>query len=108
MYLFSLFSATTTNPHGACGAKTTLLDTSCLPTAQANDTTVATIMNIVLATVASIAVLIIVIAGFRYIVAHGEPSAVAQARMAILYALVGLIITMVAFAIVTFVVKGLL
>jgi hypothetical protein len=106
MWILSTVFAVVGN-QGACGGTTTVLDTSCLPHTQANNSTITTVMDIVFATVASIAVLIIVIAGFRYIVAHGDPSATAQARMTILYALVGLIITMAAFGFVTFVVKGL-
>jgi hypothetical protein len=53
------------------------------------------------------AVMIIVIAGLRYILAHGDPSATATARNAILYAVIGLLVSMAAFSIVTFVVGGI-
>lgn len=78
-----------------------------LPTAQANPKTLSSILDLVFAIVASISVLIIVIGGFRYIVAHGDPNGTVQARNTVLYAVVGLLITMAAFAIVTFVVKGI-
>lgn len=91
---------------GACGNYSTTLDTSCLSHASANNTTINTVLNIVFALVASITVLIIVIAGFRYIVAHGDPNATAQARNTILYALIGLLVTMAAYSIVVFVVGG--
>ena len=77
-----------------------------LPITTANNDTITTILGIVFALTASIAVLIIVVAGFRYIVANGDPKAVAQARNTITYAVIGLLISMAAFSIVTFVVKG--
>jgi len=89
------------------GLLAAIIDTSGLPKATANDTKLETILNLVFALAASIAVLMIVISGFRYIVAHGDPSATAQARNGLLYSVIGLVIVMTAFAIVTFVVKGI-
>jgi hypothetical protein len=65
------------------------------------------IFNTVLAITGAIAVLIIVIAGFKYIISQGNPNDVATARNAIIYALIGLIVIMFAFAIVNFVLEGL-
>jgi hypothetical protein len=73
----------------------------------ANKATITTILNIVFGIVASISVLIIVVSGLRYMLAHGDPNTTAQARSGILYAVVGLIITMSAYGIVEFVVRGL-
>jgi len=81
-----------------------IIDLGGLPQPNTNNT-VSTALNLVFMLAASIAVLMIVIGGLRYILAHGDPSAVAQARNSMLYALVGLIIIMVAFSIVTFVVR---
>src|SRR4051812_36819044 len=91
----------------ACGSSTLSVDVSCLPTPAANSDTLSKGFNIVFAIVASMAVLMIVIGGFRYIAAHGDPNSTTQARNTILYAVVGLVVTMVAFSIVTFVVKGI-
>lgn len=71
------------------------------------DNKLQTILNVVLAITGAIAVLIIVLAGFRYVISQGSPDQVAQARNAIIYSLVGLVIIMVAFAIVNFVIAGL-
>jgi hypothetical protein len=84
-----------------------IINTTDLPKPAANDGTITKVLDIVFAFSASIAVLIIVVAGFRYILAHGDPSATAQAKMAILYSLVGLLVVMTAYSIVTFVVKGI-
>lgn len=64
------------------------------------------IVNTVLAITGAIAVLIIVLAGFRYIVSQGNPGELATARNAIIYSAVGLVVIIVAFAIVNFVVLG--
>ena len=94
---------------GFTGIVSAVIDTSHLPNTKSspNNGTVTTILNIVFAMSASIAVLIIVIGGFRYILARGDPSAVAGARNTVLYALVGLIVVMAAYSIVVFVVKGI-
>ena len=83
-----------------------IVDVSPLPQPNTSNT-LSTVMNIIFALTASIAVLMIVIAGFRYIVANGDPGQTTQARNTILYAVIGLVITMTAYSIVTFVIKGI-
>ena len=55
----------------------------------------------------SIALLIIVISGLRYILASGDPAKMAQAKKGILFAVIGLIIALSGYSIVTLVVRGL-
>lgn len=81
------------------------IDTSGLPRPN-TDNTIDTALNLVFAIAASIAALMVVIGGFRYILAHGDSNAVAQARKTVLYAIIGLVVIMVAFSIVTFVIRG--
>lgn len=99
--LLRLFSDAT-----GCGGSSTVIDTSCLPHNPASSSVIDTILSVVFGIAASVALLVIVIGGFRYIVAHGDPQAVSQARKAILYAIIGLVVSMAAFSIVTFVVRG--
>lgn len=87
--------------------QTPIINLSKLPHPSADDGTVSIILGLVFGITASIAVLIIVIAGFRYIVAHGDANATAQARNTITYAVVGLLITLAAYSIVTFVLKAI-
>lgn len=54
----------------------------------------------------AIALLVIVIAGIKYITSQGNPQEVAKAKNAIIYAGVGLVVLLLADAIVAFVVKG--
>jgi type IV secretion system pilin len=65
------------------------------------------IANIAISIFAAVAVLAMVVAGFRYIIAKGEPQALAQAKNMIIYAAVGLAICVMAFAIVNFVLDRL-
>ena len=58
------------------------------------------------AVAAVISVLVIVIAGIQFILSSGEPGKVAKARNAILYAVVGLVVSLSATAIASFVARS--
>jgi hypothetical protein len=51
-----------------------------------------------------IALVIVTIGGFRYAVSQGNPQETAKAKNTVLYALIGLVVTVSAFAIVQFVI----
>jgi type IV secretory pathway VirB2 component (pilin) len=87
----------------ADACKTAIVHCDSLPQTAANSGTLRKILDVVFGIVGAISVLIVVIAGFRYITAHGDPKGVAQARNAITYAVVGLLVSLLAFSIVTFV-----
>lgn len=78
-----------------------------LPDVTADPATIGVILNIVFVIVGAICLLIVTIAGFRYVVSRGDPSAVAKAKNTILYALIGIAITVSAATIVNFVVGNL-
>jgi hypothetical protein len=82
------------------------LDLRTLPRTPAGSDQMQSIINAVLAVMGAVAVLIIVLAGFRMINSQGDPGAVATARNAIIYSLIGLAVIMFVFAIVNFVVLG--
>ena len=84
----------------------TPLDLSPLPQPAADSGAIATVIKIVLGITGAIALLIITIAGFQYITSQGNPQTTAKAKNAIIYAGVGLVITALAFSIVSLVVKG--
>jgi hypothetical protein len=69
---------------------------------------IPTALNIVFGISASIALLMVVIGGFRYVVSNGDPSGSASAKNTILYAIIGLIVVMAAYSIVAFVVNGVI
>lgn len=54
-----------------------------------------------------VAVIYIIIGGINYMTSSGEPGKVKKARDTILYAVIGLIVCVLAFAIVNFVINGL-
>lgn len=61
------------------------------------------VVNILLFLLGAIAVVMIVIGGIRFATANGDQSAVTSARNTILYAVVGLVVAIMAYAIVNFV-----
>jgi hypothetical protein len=64
--------------------------------------TITRILQLIFGLSGGIALIIITLAGLKYVISQGNPQETAKAKDTILYALVGLVITMSAFAIVTF------
>lgn len=83
------------NGHGACKPKADL--TSPLTG------NVKTITDALLTVAGAVAVIIIIIAGIRYITSTGDSTRIQQAKDTLLYAVIGLVVVIVAFAIVNFV-----
>jgi hypothetical protein len=73
------------------------------PKVYANGDFITTLLDIVFGIFGALAVLFLVIGGFRYVISSGDPKNTAKARNTIIYALVGLLITLSATAIVNFV-----
>lgn len=65
--------------------------------------TIQDIINILLFLVGLIAVLMIVIAGFRFVTSNGDANTVSSAKNTIIYAVIGIVIAVMAYAIVNFV-----
>ena len=84
-----------------------LLDLTPVQGVNADTPHLRALINAVLAVAGAIAVLIIVVAGFRYIFSQGNPSETATARNAIIYTAIGLVVIIAAFAIVNFVILGI-
>jgi hypothetical protein len=61
------------------------------------------VVNILLFLLGAVAVVMIVIGGIRFATANGDQSAVTSARNTILYAVIGLVVAIMAYAIVNFV-----
>lgn len=66
-----------------------------------------TITNTLLFILGAIAVIMIIVGGIRYVLSAGEGAAVKSAKNTILYAVVGLVIAILAYAIVNFVTTSL-
>jgi hypothetical protein len=62
-----------------------------------------TIVNVLLFLIGAISVIMLIVGGIRYTISNGDSGAVTSAKNTILYAIVGLIIAFLAFAIVNWV-----
>jgi hypothetical protein len=65
---------------------------------------IKTIVNTMLYALAAVAVIIIILAGIYYTTSGGDPSLIKRAKDTLLYAVVGLIVAIMAYAIVNFVI----
>ena len=82
------------------------IDVTSLPNVS-TDGTLMTVFNLVVGVLAAIALLIIVLAGFKYVTSAGDAQGVASARKAIIYASVGLAVCASAWSMVRFVLNGI-
>ena len=57
--------------------------------------------------VGALSIIMIVVGGIRYVISNGDPKKVADAKNTITYAIVGIVVALLAYAIVTFVTKSL-
>lgn len=64
---------------------------------------IKTIVNILLFILGAIAVIMIIVGGIRYTTSNGEASSIKAAKDTILYSVIGLIVAILAYAIVNFV-----
>ena len=62
-----------------------------------------TVTNVLLFIIGAIAVIMLIIGGIRYVISGGDSSAVTAAKNTILYAVVGIIVALLAYALVNFV-----
>lgn len=65
-----------------------------------------TVSDVMLFVVGAISVIMVVIGGLRYVISGGNTSSVTAAKNTILYAVVGLVVSMFAYAIINFVISS--
>lgn len=63
-----------------------------------------TITNVLLYVIGAISVIMLIIGGIRYVVSGGDSSAITSAKNTILYAIVGIVIAVLAYAAVNFII----
>ncbi len=82
----------------------------CTPTGSTNDfaDAIVGILNGIIAALGIVAVIVIIIGGVGYITSTGDAGKVKKAKDTILYACIGLIICVLAFAIVNFVIANVI
>ncbi len=68
--------------------------------------TFRTITNVMLYLIGAISVIMLIIGGLRYVVSGGDSSAVQAAKNTILYAVVGIVVAILAYAVVSFVINS--
>jgi len=64
-------------------------------------------INLAIGVIGFIAVVVIIYGGFMYTTSAGDSNKVTKAKNAIMYGIIGLVVAMLAFAIVNFVIGGL-
>ena len=62
-----------------------------------------TISNIMMFIIGALSVLMLIVGGLRYVISGGDASAVTKAKNTILYAIVGLVVALLAYAVINFV-----
>jgi hypothetical protein len=65
-----------------------------------------TVTNVLLFIIGAISVIMLIIGGIRYVVSGGDSAAVTSAKNTILYAVVGIVVAILAFALVNFVITS--
>ncbi|MDO4684870.1 MAG: hypothetical protein Q4B06_04185 [Candidatus Saccharibacteria bacterium] len=68
---------------------------------------IKSVINMMLFIAGAVAVIMIIIGGIRFVTSNGDASSVTAARHTILYAVIGLIVIILAYAIVNFVVSNI-
>lgn len=64
------------------------------------------LVNVLLFVIGAIAVIMVIVGGFRYVLSGGDQGAVTSAKNTILYAIVGLVVAILAYSLVNFVVNA--
>ena len=71
-----------------------------------SDSLFKTVTNVLLFLIGAVSVIMLIVGGLRYVLSNGDSSAVTSAKNTILYAVIGIIVALLAYAIVNFVVSS--
>ncbi|HSH55901.1 MAG TPA: hypothetical protein VK983_03680 [Candidatus Limnocylindrales bacterium] len=85
---------------------TTQIDIRPLPGTAATPAKVQAILTILFSIIGALSLLMFTIGGFRYVASEGDPQATGKAKGTVIYSLVGLIVSISAVLIVTFVLRN--
>jgi hypothetical protein len=91
-----------------CGVNAGAGETGCSSSGAGVDVTelITTVINILSVLTGALAVIMIIIAGFRYVTSGGSDAGVAAAKKTLMYALIGLVVVSLAQVIVHFVLNN--
>ena len=70
--------------------------------------TINTIINVIIGVIGFVAVVVIILGGVQYTTSAGDPGKVKKAKDTILYGIIGLVVALLAYAIVNFVLTSIL
>ena len=76
-----------------------------IPKVDLTRNTFANVLQIIFGLAGGIALLVIARSAFRYVISQGEPQKIAKEKDAIIYAVVGLVICIISFSVVSFVLR---
>lgn len=79
----------------------------CRSTGDNATNTIKNIINVLLYGLGIVAVIAIIIGGFVYVTSNGDAAKIKKAKDIILYAVIGLVVALLAFAIVNFVIQSM-
>lgn len=80
---------------------------SALPSVNADQSFISNAIKLTFAVAGAIALLVITLAGLQYILSQGDPQKTAKAKNTILYAVIGLVLLLLSYTIVSFVTGSL-
>lgn len=69
--------------------------------------TLGTVINVLLFIVGAVAVIMIIFSGIQYVASSGDPARIKKAKDTLIYSIVGLVVALLAFAVVNFVLTSL-
>jgi hypothetical protein len=75
-----------------------------LPRVEAGSGQIETILQVVFVIAGAVSVIVITVAGLSYVLSNGDPQRAAKAKDTILYAVIGLVISILSFTIVSFII----
>lgn len=79
----------------------------CQQSGKTVDGLVKNVINLMLGLIGLLSVIMIIYAGLKYVISEGDSTKIKQAKQILTYAIVGLVVALLAFAIVNFVINGL-
>lgn len=92
-------------PGGSCQGNTKVCGSS--GTTSSLFTIIKNVINVLLLAAGIIAVIMIIIGGINYTISSGDNAKVASAKNTVLYAIIGLIVASLSFAVVNFIISNL-
>ncbi len=103
--ILKLFAQVKNCPEGSTGNSGCLTN---LPQVNADGSALQTVLTIVFATISAVTAIIIMVQALNFILSGGDPEKAASARKGIIYAFVGLVVSLSANLIVIFLLKDVL